>query len=99
MASSSHGVEDLAQFRERLDQLRLAQEPPTAVGAYEANTDGASRGNPGPGGWAAVVEHLGGSGRWELWGHLSSTSNNRAEALGVLAVLEWLPPASAVSIR
>src|SRR4029077_4236750 len=33
-----------------------------------------------------------------LWGHLSSTSNNRAEALGVLAALEWIPAGSRLAL-
>ena len=100
-----HGVADLAEFGARMAELRatLAPAPPTEVGAYLANTDGACLGNPdGPGGWAAVVDQLRlepASATWELWGHLSSTSNNRAEALGVLAALAWVPPGSEVLIR
>jgi ribonuclease HI len=73
----AHGVADLAEFRARLDDLRLELEPPN-----------------GPGGWAAVVEPS-----WELFGHLSSTSNNRAEALGMLAAIEWVPAGSSLVIR
>lgn len=97
---STHGIDDLSQFRARLEQLRATLGPPREPGAYEVNTDGACQGNPdGPGGWAAVVEHLGSGATWELWGHLSSTSNNRAEALGVLATVEWVPGGSAVLLR
>jgi ribonuclease HI len=69
--------------------------------AYQAYTDGACLANPnGPGGWAAVVARNGVSAdTWELWGHLSSTSNNRAEVLGVLAALEWVPPRSTIVVR
>ena len=100
-ASRAHGPADLAEFRARMASLRAELPPPTEAGAFEANTDGACLNNPdGPGGWAAVVEHLGRSATtWELWGHLSSTSNNRAEALGVLAAIEWVPPGSALVIR
>ena len=95
-----HGLADLDEFRARLASLRQTLGPPTQAGAYEANTDGACLSNPdGPGGWAAIVEHLGGSGTWELWGHLSSTSNNRAEALGLLAAIEWVPPGSGLLVR
>ena len=98
-----HGVADLAEFGARLAELRATLAPPTEAGAFRAHTDGACLGNPdGPGGWAAVVEQLRlepASATWELWGHLSSTSNNRAEALGVLAALEWVPPGSEVLIR
>lgn len=96
-----HGQEDLAQFRDRLKILRETLGPPTQPGAYEAHTDGSCLSNPaGPGGWAAVVEHLGAAAAepWELWGHLTSTSNNRAEALGLLAALEWVPTGSALLV-
>ena len=98
---AGHGVADLAEFRARLAELRLELDPPTRAAAYLANTDGACLGNPdGPGGWAAIVEPIGQPGpTWELWGHLSSTSNNRAEALGMLAAIEWVPPGAALVIR
>jgi ribonuclease HI len=91
----THGVADLTEFRARLDDLRLELDPPTQVGPYLAYTDGACLGNPdGPGGWAAIVEPS-----WELYGHLSSTSNNRAEALAMLAAIEWVPPEASLAIR
>ena len=40
-------------------------------------TDGACRGNPGPGGWGVIVEHAG--ERQELYGGDRSTTNNRME--------------------
>ncbi|MBV9358310.1 MAG: hypothetical protein JO023_22585 [Chloroflexi bacterium] len=83
------GERDLAEFQERMHELRAALTAPTAVGEFEVNTDGGCIGNPGSGGWAAIVDQ--GDKRWELWGRLSSTTNNRAEALGVLAAVEWLP--------
>jgi ribonuclease HI len=91
------GVADLAEFSARLAELRADLGAPTAPGQFVAHTDGACFGNPeGPGGWAAVVEN---GGEWLLWGHLSSTSNNRAEALGVLAALEWLPADSSLEVH
>jgi ribonuclease HI len=87
------GVDDIAEFASRLAELRSSEAPPKAAGEYVAYTDGACFGNPsGPGGWAAVL--LADSQTWKLYGHLSSTSNNRAEALGVLAALEWVPSGS-----
>ena len=80
-------------------ELRAELEPPSVPGEYLAHTDGACLGNPdGPGGWAAIVERPGAE-PWDLWGHLSSTSNNRAEALGLLAALEWVPAASTLTVR
>lgn len=40
-------------------------------------TDGACKGNPGPGGWAAVL--LSGRHRKEIWGGEEKTTNNRME--------------------
>jgi ribonuclease HI len=75
-------------------ELRLELQPPVSAGPYVAYTDGACFGNPeGPGGWAAIFDTQ------KLWGHLSSTTNNRAEALGVLAALEWVPPESHLSVH
>jgi ribonuclease HI len=95
----AHGRADMAEFRVRMEELRALFEPPHASGDFVAHTDGACFGNPdGPGGWAAVVDAADGR-HWQLWGHLSSTSNNRAEALGVLGALEWLPAGSKLLVR
>lgn len=48
-------------------------------------TDGASRGNPGPGGWAAVI--LAGDSCMELAGNAVKATNNQMELAGVEAVL------------
>jgi ribonuclease HI len=52
------------------------------------HTDGACRGNPGPGGWAAVLR----SGRHEreLYGYEPDTTNNRMELFAVIQALEAL---------
>ena len=94
------GVHDLAEFRARIDELRAEWDPPTSAVEYVASTDGACLGNPeGPGGWAAVVDRPDGGPPWMLYGHLSSTSNNRAEALGVLGALEWVPADARLHLR
>lgn len=51
-------------------------------------TDGAASGNPGPGGYGAVLES--GKHRKELWGGYRRTTNNRMELLAVIAALEAL---------
>ncbi len=48
--------------------------------------DGACSGNPGPGGWAAVIIYPGGLVR-ELGGGQRPTTNNRMEMLGAIAAL------------
>lgn len=54
----------------------------------EIFTDGACRGNPGPGGWGAVLRH-GGRER-TLHGGESRTTNNRMELMAAIRALEAL---------
>ena len=51
-------------------------------------TDGACSGNPGPGGWAAILKY--GEAERELSGGEAHTTNNRMELLGVINALEAL---------
>lgn len=51
-------------------------------------TDGACSGNPGPGGWAAILEWNG--IEKELSGGDSNTTNNRMELMAVIAGLQKL---------
>lgn len=51
-------------------------------------TDGACSGNPGPGGWGAILMH--GRHKKELSGGAAETTNNRMELSGVIAALELL---------
>lgn len=51
-------------------------------------TDGACSGNPGPGGWGAVLIY--GKHRRELSGGEAATTNNRMELTAVIAALEAL---------
>ena len=51
-------------------------------------TDGACSGNPGPGGWGAILEWNG--AEKELSGGEANTTNNRMELLGVITALEAL---------
>ncbi|MFN7139536.1 MAG: ribonuclease HI [Limisphaerales bacterium] len=52
------------------------------------HTDGACKGNPGPGGWAAVLEY--GAHRKELSGAEPATTNNRMELAAAIFALEAL---------
>ena len=45
-------------------------------------TDGACRGNPGPGGWGALL--VSGAHRRELWGGEAHTTNNRMELMAAI---------------
>jgi ribonuclease HI len=51
-------------------------------------TDGACRGNPGPGGWAALL--IAGKERKELSGAESLTTNNRMELMAAISGLSAL---------
>ena len=61
----------------------------------EAFTDGACSGNPGPGGWGAVLRF--GEHEKELSGGEVETTNNRMELMAAIAALEALK--RPVSIR
>jgi ribonuclease HI len=51
-------------------------------------TDGACSGNPGPGGWGAILMY--GEAEKELSGGEQSTTNNRMELIAVISALEAL---------
>ena len=80
---------------------RRAHAPETPVEAREGEllvwTDGACRGNPGPGGWAAIVVAAG-EEPVELSGGSPQTTNNRMEYTAALEGLRWLPAGSQVCI-
>ena len=61
-------------------------------------TDGACRGNPGPGGWAAIVVPADGGADVELSGGAPQTTNNRMEYTAAIEGLRALPAASRVCI-
>ncbi|NIR61733.1 MAG: ribonuclease HI [Gammaproteobacteria bacterium] len=54
----------------------------------EAFTDGACRGNPGPGGWGVVLRY--GDRERELRGGERATTNNRMELMAAIRALEAL---------
>ena len=54
----------------------------------EIHTDGSCLGNPGPGGWAAVLRYQG--RERELSGGEALTTNNRMELMGAIMALEAL---------
>jgi ribonuclease HI len=58
------------------------------VNPIEIYTDGACKGNPGPGGWGVLLKH--GSTEKELFGGETSTTNNRMELMAVIQALTAL---------
>src|SRR3712207_523687 len=77
---------------------RRSHPPETPVEAREGEvlvwTDGACRGNPGPGGWAAIVVGANGAHPLELSGGAPHTTNNRMEYTAALEGLRSLPAGS-----
>jgi len=59
-------------------------------------TDGACKGNPGPGGWGALLRS--GSHERELFGGEAHTTNNRMELTAVIRALDSLKRSCAVDL-
>ena len=59
-------------------------------------TDGACKGNPGPGGWGAWLRS--GTHEKELWGGEPLTTNNRMELTAVIQALATLKRSSRVAL-
>jgi len=60
-------------------------------------TDGACKGNPGPGGWGVFMQCK--KNEKELCGGEGSTTNNRMELMAAIVALETLTKASAVTLH
>ena len=63
----------------------------------EVFTDGACSGNPGPGGWGAILRY--GETEKELSGGEPATTNNRMEMMAAIAALEALKRPSHVKLH
>ena len=61
------------------------------------HTDGACSGNPGPGGWGAILTY--GEHEKELTGGEPHTTNNRMELMAAIAALEALKKPSTVELH
>lgn len=60
-------------------------------------TDGACKGNPGPGGWGALLQS--GSTEKELFGGERETTNNRMEMMAVIQALKALKRPCKISLH
>ncbi len=87
------------------DPPPASREPPLGKGAKEVMimkktvelyTDGACSGNPGPGGWGAILRYNG--VEKELSGGEAMTTNNRMELMGVIIALENLTRSCSVDL-
>ncbi len=65
--------------------------------SIEIFTDGACSGNPGPGGWGAILRT--GGHEKELSGGEKATTNNRMEMMAVIEALKALKKPSAATIH
>jgi ribonuclease HI len=65
-------------------------------GKIEIWTDGACSGNPGPGGWGAIIRENG--QKRELKGGEPATTNNRMELLAAISALESLRPGAVADL-
>jgi ribonuclease HI len=61
------------------------------------HTDGACSGNPGPGGWGAILAS--GNHEKELKGGEAHTTNNRMELMGAISALEALKVPATVDLH
>ncbi|MEO1542379.1 MAG: ribonuclease HI, partial [Pseudomonadota bacterium] len=59
--------------------------------------DGACSGNPGPGGWGALL--IRGDAREELNGGEANTTNNRMELLGAISALKAAPVGEVIELH
>ncbi|WOI53748.1 ribonuclease HI [Parvularcula sp. LCG005] len=59
-------------------------------------TDGACSGNPGPGGWGALI--IDGDKERRLKGGEPATTNNRMELMAAIRALSDVPPGTAVTL-
>jgi ribonuclease HI len=69
----------------------------TAQALITIYTDGACKGNPGPGGWGAWLKT--GAQEKELWGGETLTTNNRMELTAVIEALSALKRDSRVELH
>lgn len=60
-------------------------------------TDGSSKGNPGPGGWAAVI--FSGENVKEIGGREERTTNNRMEIMAAIEALKNIPEGAEMEIH
>jgi ribonuclease HI len=77
--------------------MASAEDAPRTVATVHAFTDGACSGNPGPGGWGALLRYNG--TERELCGGEAQTTNNRMELMAAIQALESLKRAVEIHIH
>lgn len=79
-----------SEFNSSLDDLTLPKELEGMTSAYALFSDGACRGNPGPGSWASVIQNAKGDIIFKSSGVDVPTTNNKMELQGVIRALSGL---------
>jgi ribonuclease HI len=69
----------------------------TDIKTVDVFTDGACSGNPGPGGWGALLRY--GSVEKELSGGEAATTNNRMELMAAIAAIEAMKTTTHVRLH
>ncbi len=75
----------------------MASDAPKAAAPVVIYTDGGCKGNPGPGGWGALLMYKG--RERELWGGEPHTTNNRMELMAAIMALEALKRPCSVELH
>ena len=73
-------------------------EEPESLPRVRLVTDGACRGNPGPGGWGCILKHPATGTEKELSGGLAETTNNQMELQAVISGLDALTTRSQIEV-
>lgn len=88
---------NVALMNEMIDALaKLKELSDDSLPQIDIYTDGACSGNPGPGGWGAVICYL--TLETDLNGGEAQTTNNRMEMMAAIAALKALPLRSKVNL-
>ena len=90
----SHEVEPDSALSQALEQVLADYQDGPKEGVF---TDGASHGNPGPGGWGAVVVRDDEVVQ-QRYGRSPDTTNNRMELRALMAAFEMIDPGDDVTI-
>lgn len=76
----------------------IEEQPSGELPFVQIYTDGACRGNPGPGGWAYILRHPASGSEKEGSGGIAETTNNRMELQAVISGLQALKSRSRVEV-
>ena len=87
-ATDRRGTDRITANGAGAPETRTGEAGTATRGRVEVFTDGACSGNPGPGGWGAILRYQG--AEKEICGFEPATTNNRMELMAAIAALETL---------